>query len=132
MLAAAVVTLGGCTATTYAEPEPAYVELTAAPVNIEPYPSTYYEGRTVYLVNNRWMYRDRGGWAYYRNEPPALYRQRTYVQQAPPAYRRGYPAPNAYPRQGYPQTYPQRQYEQRAPGLNGAPPSSAPPAVRVQ
>ena len=77
----------------------AYVETTAAPVYVEGSPRTVYEGRDVYLVNNRWMYQDRGRWVYYRQEPPALYRQRTYVQSAPRAGRGGYypaqPAPRS-------------------------------------
>jgi hypothetical protein len=119
-VAVAAIAFGGCRATTYGEAEPVgYVELTAAPVDVEAYPHTYYDGRQVYYVNDRWMYRDRGRWAYYRHEPPALYRHRTYVQQAPPAYPQGR-YPRAYPQQ-YPQTYP-----------GGRPPTSAPPAVRVE
>ena len=117
-VAAAAIALGGCRATTYAETEPVgYVELTSAPVDIDVYPRTYYEGREVYFVNDRWMYRDRGRWVYYRREPPALYRQRTYIQQPPPAYR-------------YPQ--PQQRYPRSHPGPGGRPPTSAPPAVRVE
>lgn len=83
-----------CTVHTYPEPV-GYAEVTAAPVNIEAYPSTVYEGRPVYLYEGRWYYRDGGRWGYYRNEPPPLrdYRvhvQRPYVQQAPPAYDRDY------------------------------------------
>ena len=136
LLAAAVVAvpLAGCRV--YSEPEYAtgYVEVTSAPVDVAAYPRTYYEGREVYLVNDRWMYRDRGRWVYYRSEPPALYRQRTVIRQAPPAYGRGYPqAPRAYP-QSAPPAY-------RGPGVGGqpryvtppaAPPAAAPPAARVQ
>jgi hypothetical protein len=125
--AVAAIALGGCRATTYGEAEPVgYVELTAAPVDVTLYPHTYYDGRDVYWVNDRWMYRDRGRWLYYRNEPPALYRQRPYVQQAPPAYPRSYP---------YPQSYPQS-YPRPAPGPYRVPaqpvPDTAPPATRVQ
>jgi len=68
------------------------VEVTSAPYDIETYPHTVYEGRTVYLYNGGWYYHDNGRWARYRNEPGQLreYRQRHYVQQAPPA-------PRAYP-----------------------------------
>ncbi len=109
-VAVAAIAFGGCRATTYGD-EVGYVELTAAPVDVDVYPHTFYDGRAVYLVNDRWMYRDRGRWAYYRHEPPELYRQRGYVQQAPPAYRHGYP--QSVPR-SYPRSYP------------------SPPAVRVE
>ncbi len=79
--------LGGC----YAEAgaEPAYVEATAAPVDVEVAPQYSYEGRTVYYVNDRWYARDRGNWVYYRSEPDTLYRYRTHVKEAPraPDYR---------------------------------------------
>jgi hypothetical protein len=118
------VALSGCTVS--AREPTGYVEVTSAPYDVDAYPSTYYEGRQVYLVNNQWMFRDGGRWARYRNEPPALYRQRgviirngpTYnrrapgIQQAPPAYRNG---PGI---------------QQAPPAYRGAPP--APPAVRVQ
>ena len=54
---------------------------------------------------------------YYRQEPPELYRQRPYVQQAPPAYRRSYPAP-------YPPPYsaPYRTPAQPVPGGGRPPP----------
>jgi hypothetical protein len=129
ILVAAVIALGGCRV--YSEPEYAtgYVELTSAPADLSVYPSTYYEGRTVYLVNDRWMYPDRGRWVYYRREPPQLYRQRTVVRQAPPAYGRG-----GYQR-SYPQSAPQAYPQYRNPGVGGrvvAPPAAAPPATRVQ
>jgi hypothetical protein len=95
----------------------AYVETTAAPVYVDAYPSTVYDGRVVYYVNDRWMYRDGGRWAYYRSEPAPLqqYRQRTYVRSAPAAP----PRARSYPSQPYPgRTYP-------APHRG---PSSAPPA----
>lgn len=87
-------TLGGCLATVQAEP--AYVEVGTIPVNIEIYPHTYYEGRTVYFIDNRWHYRDGPRWAYYREEPPTLYRHRSYVQQAPPAGRRHVVSPRTH------------------------------------
>jgi hypothetical protein len=86
-------TLSGCTARV----QPATVAVVAeddlvvdaAPVNVYAYPHTEYRGTVVYYVNGRW-YRPHGNrWYYYRSEPPALARQRQYVQQAPPA-RRGY------------------------------------------
>lgn len=120
-------------------PGPAYVEAEYVPADIELYPHTYYEGRVVYLVNDRWYYRHGPGWVYYRSEPrplysqrqyyyrqygrsPYVYRERPYVQQAPPARRyydrRGAPTRRgpppglresqpAYPRQA-PPAYPGR------------------------
>lgn len=100
----------GCTV--HAQTEPVgYAEVTSVPVNVDTYPTTVYAGHTVYWVNDRWMYRDRGRWAYYRSEPPELYRQRRYVQAAPPA-----PAHRAQPRRAAP--HPPR--------------TSAPPATRVR
>jgi len=83
--------LGGCYVGLQADS--AYVETSYVPSNIEAYPHRYYEGRTVYYVNERWHYRDGARWAYYRQEPAPLYRQRTYVQQAPPANRHIFASP---------------------------------------
>lgn len=80
----AAATLGTACALTL---EPAYAEVEVVPVNIERYPSTVYEGQTVYLYENRW-YTHRGNrWVYYRNEPEPLVRHRNRVNQAPPAPR---------------------------------------------
>lgn len=117
---ASAVALGGCTIHTTPEPT-SYVEVTSAPADVEVYPRTYYEGRTVYYVDGRWMFRDRGRWVYYRTEPPELYRQRTVIQQAPPAYR----SPPAYHRAPYERGGYERYPAQPAP-------QSAPPATRVQ
>jgi hypothetical protein len=112
-VAAATVALGGCAV--YGQPV-GYVGVTSAPYDVYGYPSTYYEGRTVYLVGDRWMYNDGGRWLYYVHEPPFLYRQRdsyrwpgysTYPRYAPPAY-----APPAYGQPAY------------------RPPAHAPPATR--
>lgn len=111
-----------------------YVVTDAPPAYIETYPSYYYEGRTVYLVDGRWYTRDRGHWVYYRREPPELYRYRTTVRVAPPAYRapparyerreyrRG--APPAYRREAAPS------YRRDAPPASGGPRHGAPPASR--
>ncbi len=81
------LSLGGCYAR--ARVEPAYVETTYVPAHVELYPSYRYEGRVVYLIDNRWYYRHSNGrWVYYREEPPVLYRQRMTIRQAPPAPRR--------------------------------------------
>jgi hypothetical protein len=78
------LSLTGCYAR--ARVEPAYVETTYVPARVDVYPNYYYEGRTVYLIDNRWYYRRPNGvWVYYRNEPPVLYRQRISVRRAPPA-----------------------------------------------
>ena len=78
------LSLTGCYAR--ARVEPAYVETTYVPARVDIYPSYYYEGRTVYLIDNRWYYRRSNGvWVYYRTEPPVLYRQRMSVRRAPPA-----------------------------------------------
>ena len=89
--------LGGCYATL--QGDPAYVEVSSVPANIEIYPHTFYEGRTVYYVNDNWYYQDGPRWVYYRQEPAPLYQHRTYYQQrnyiqpAPPANRRYAAAP---------------------------------------
>jgi len=77
----------GCYA--YAGPPVAYAEVSEAPVEVDiaTYPQTQYEGRPVYLYRDRWYYRNGSRWSYYREEPPTLHRQRSYVRQAPPARR---------------------------------------------
>jgi hypothetical protein len=84
-------TAGGTTdveyATTGGVAEVGYVEVNEAPIviDVQTYPHTYYEGHNVYFYQDRWYYQDGPRWAYYRHEPQVLYRQRGYVQQAPPA-----------------------------------------------
>jgi hypothetical protein len=68
-----------------APPPPVYLTSETIPIDIETYPSTVYEGRTVYLYGDRWYYRDRDRWTYYHTEPEQLRRHRQYIQQAPPA-----------------------------------------------
>lgn len=99
----------GCIATV--QPDPVYAEATYVPPRIETYPSVVYEGRPVYYVDGYWYVHEGPGWMYYRQEPPELYRQRPYVQQAPPAYH----AP----------THP-------APAQPAPPVQAAPPATRVR
>jgi hypothetical protein len=48
------------------------VELTSAPVGYGSYPQAYYDGRTVYWVNNEWAYQDGGVWFSYGAEPLEL------------------------------------------------------------
>lgn len=69
------------------------------------YPYAQYDGRTVYWYGDRWVYRDGNSWYAYRQEPAPLYRYRTTVRQAPPAYPQGYPpghAPQYPPAYGQP------------------------------
>lgn len=82
------------------------------------YPRTRYEGRDVYYVGGRWMYRDGGAWRAYQDEPAPLYRYRTTVREAPPA-------PRYSPDSGY--VYPSRS----APYVPAAP-APAPPPARVR
>jgi hypothetical protein len=97
-----VAQLVGCGAWTVAATEPV-VTITSAPVaDIELYPNTIYEGRTVYLYNDRWYYRDGAAWRYYDREPPAL-AERRHLHGMPPPYVDvpGPPVPNI---QVYPST----------------------------
>ncbi|HEY3593520.1 MAG TPA: hypothetical protein VGL13_06590 [Polyangiaceae bacterium] len=74
------------------------VEVVAtAPVDVQTYPHTDYEGRTVYFVNGRSYYSRGSRWYAYRHEPAGLVRQRQYVQQAPPARRNREEAPRPAP-----------------------------------
>jgi hypothetical protein len=48
-------------------------EISSAPVpDIHSYPSTEYDGHTVYLYQERWYFRDGDHWAYYQDEPGQL------------------------------------------------------------
>ncbi len=86
----------GCVATLGSDPE--YAEADDVPADITVYPHTVYEGRDVYLVNDRYYYRGpEHRWVYYRRAPAPLVerrstfvRERPYVQQAPVVRR---PAP---------------------------------------
>jgi hypothetical protein len=87
------------------------VEVTSAPYGIETYPHTFYDGHLVYYSGDAWYYQEGGRWRRYRDEPNELYqyRQRPYVQHAPPApryqpYTPYGPTPNALPPAG--RTYP--------------------------
>jgi hypothetical protein len=136
LLAYAAVTLeSGCTTGVYSRPvrvdpisgdEVVYVD--TAPRDIELQPHYYYGGSYVYYVDGRWYRRGPSGWGYYRQEPPALTRQRPYVQQAPAAPReRSYvqvaPAapreiPYAAPQPGVVEAQPRSREVQRAPPRN--------------
>jgi hypothetical protein len=100
----------GCVATVSSRP--AYYDGYAvvyeddAPYDVYSYPRYQHNGTYVYLVGDRWYYRSSSGWAYYRDEPPALWHHRrsyygTYGYAAPPAYgappaARVYAPPPAY------------------------------------
>ncbi|WP_394848423.1 hypothetical protein LZC95_13295 [Pendulispora brunnea] len=91
--------------TVHTTPEPAYTTVYGAEVYSQPY--VVYEGRPHYYVHDHWVYSTPRGWMTYRNPPPALERQRPYVQQAPPAYRQPV-APPAYRQPAYPAGRPPR------------------------
>jgi len=71
--------LPGC----HAYVEPAYVEPVYVPPNVEVYPHYYYEGQTVYLIDNHWYTRHGDRWVYYRSEPEPLRRHRVEVYAVP-------------------------------------------------
>jgi hypothetical protein len=102
----------------YASVQPAFVRASYVPADIELYPHTYYQGRNVYFVNDRYYFRGpESRWVYYRTPPPALVeRRRSYVRRMRPYVQR---APAA----------PQRRYEERR-----VPPQvrSPEPATRVR
>jgi len=79
IMAIAVTALTGCYATA-APPPIDYAETTAAPMDIETYPSVTYLGQPVYFYGDHWWYRNSGRWTYYRNEPAELQRQRDVVR----------------------------------------------------
>lgn len=91
--------LVGCGAWTVTTEPVGVVTITSAPVaDIEVYPNTVYEGRTVYLYDDRWYYRDGSEWRYYRQEPPPLAERRRHYHGAPPPYVEvpAPPVPNIY------------------------------------
>ena len=85
LLPAAVLLSAGALNGCVAEVEPATV-----PVGISyyDYPYTYYEGRTVYLVNGAWYYPSGNHWYRYRNAPVALEHRRGQLHY-PPRYGHG-------------------------------------------
>jgi hypothetical protein len=91
-----VSSLGGCYARARTN---AVVTAEYVPPRVETYPSYHYEGRVVYLVGDRWYYRDGPHWVYYVHEPPVLVERRVYVRErgvvheAPPAYPRRHGPP---------------------------------------
>jgi hypothetical protein len=87
--AAGIFAIAACSATgcyAHVAPEPVgYAEVTAAPVDIETYPSVVYDGQPVYFYGDRWWRRDGGRWTYYHDEPAELYRRRGVVLRSPRA-----------------------------------------------
>jgi len=81
-VAAAAASLAGCYASV--DPPPVgYAETTAAPVDIETYPSVVYGGEPVYFYGDHWWHRDGGRWTTFRDEPAELRAQRDVVRRAP-------------------------------------------------
>lgn len=71
----------GCYATAGAYTEADYVDADHEPPEIDVYPHSIYDGRTVYLVNGHWYYRRGPRWVYYRAEPAELYQRRMYYER---------------------------------------------------
>jgi len=89
--------LVGCAGWTVTATPVGAVTITSAPIaDIELYPSTIYDGRTVYLYNDRWYYRQGDEWRYYPQEPRDLADQRERFRREPPPYVEvpGPPVPN--------------------------------------
>lgn len=94
----------GCTVRTYPPAADAYVYVgSPPPPDIYEAPRGYYNGYTTYWYGNRWWYQSPRGWGYYRQEPPALQRYRSGVQQPPPARPHGYGGGPGYGPQHGPQ-----------------------------
>jgi hypothetical protein len=53
--------------------------------DIQTYPHTWYQGRSVYLINGTWWYKDDGRWAYYSPEPDHLAATRKLIEEPAPA-----------------------------------------------
>lgn len=80
--------LAGCAGWGITAEPVGYVETTAAPVaDIDLYPSTIYEGRTVYYYGDRWYWREGSRWRYFRQEPRALAPYRERFRRQPPMRR---------------------------------------------
>jgi hypothetical protein len=78
---ALVALASGCYAE--ADAEPAYVDATVPPVDVDVAPQYYYGGRTVFFANDHWYTRDHGRWVYYRHEPAELARRREMIRRSP-------------------------------------------------
>jgi len=82
-----LLTLGGCASTAYVGAE--------VPVDVETYPSTYYDGHVVYWTGDRWYTYRNGVWVYYHSEP--LYLRQYRGRWSGPYYR----TPHYYDRRHY-------------------------------
>jgi hypothetical protein len=86
---AAIAVAGGALAGCTAEVAPA-----VAPVGYyDSYPSTDYEGRTVYYIDGRWTYLDGNRWYYYRHVPSGLERRRASLHYSQRSGHGGGPRP---------------------------------------
>jgi hypothetical protein len=94
-ISVAVASLAGCYASVDPPPPVAYTETTAAPVDIETYPSVVYLGEPVYFDGDRWWHRDGPRWTYYRSEPAELHARRELVRRVPRARSRAAPRAEA-------------------------------------
>jgi hypothetical protein len=125
LVLAAVLTLSGCYASVSSEPS--YAEAYYAPPGVYARPRATYDGRVVYLVDDRWYFYDRGRWFFYTAEPQPLYRERIIVRERPVVRHRHqvHRPPPAYERR---REYRRRFHYDHAP----ASPRVAPPARRVR
>ena len=60
------------------------------PAHVEVYPREYYDGHVVYLIGDRWYYRDGPHWVYYTREPVVLVQRRTVIRRGPVVRERPY------------------------------------------
>ena len=113
LAAACALAAAGCEAT-FTPPQPlvtirggvAVTPVAEVPPDIWDYPSVYYGGSYVYLVNGSWYQPTRSGWVLFRSEPLELARARTRIYASPrpsrtPAYGFPRPAPRAPPEEPY-------------------------------
>jgi hypothetical protein len=124
VLVSAMASLGGCYAS--ASTRPVYAEAYHEPPRVYARPHTTYDGRVVYLVDDRWYFHDGGSWFYYTAEPEPLYRQRLVIRERPVIRERQViqQAPPAYERR---REHRRRHRYENAPAF----PRTAPPAKRV-
>lgn len=71
----------GCVVRAGAAADYPVVEVQTVPATIETYPHVVYQGRTTYLVDDRWYYRRGERWVVYQREPAELTRHRTTNRQ---------------------------------------------------
>jgi hypothetical protein len=129
--------LGGCYAS--ASTRPVYAEAYHEPPRVYARPHTTYDGRVVYLVDDRWYFHDGGSWFYYTAEPEPLYRERIVIRERPLVIRERAvirERPVIRERrviQQAPPAYERRREHRRRHRYENAPafPQTAPPAKRV-